>query len=60
MHFLDRLFDAEKETTKVIAVLHYIDNFTLEETAEQVGLSVSGVRKRLNTLRNKGLALKEV
>jgi RNA polymerase sigma-70 factor, ECF subfamily len=59
-HFLDRLFRTEKESTRTIAVLHYVDRLTLEETAERVGLSVSGVRKRLRNLRSRGLALKEV
>lgn len=59
-HFLDRLFRTEKESTRTIAVLHYVDRLTLEETASRVGLSVSGVRKRLRSLRSKGLALKEV
>ena len=59
-HFLDRLFAKEKESTRTIAVLHYVDRFTLEETAEKVGMSVSGVRKRLRNLREKGLALREV
>jgi RNA polymerase sigma-70 factor (ECF subfamily) len=34
-----------------MAVLHYVDGMTLEETAETVGLSVSGVRKRLRSLQ---------
>jgi RNA polymerase sigma-70 factor (ECF subfamily) len=59
-HFLDRLFAREPETTRTIAVLHYVDRLTLEETAEHVGLSVSGVRKRLRGLRKKGLALREI
>ena len=59
-HFTDRLFEEEASSTKTMAVLHYVDGFTLEETAEQVGLSVSGVRKRLRKLRQRGLALKEV
>ena len=59
-HFLDRLFEEEKETTRLIAIMHYVDGFTLEETANEIGLSVSGVRKRLRNLRKKGLILKEV
>lgn len=55
--FLSKLFGAERESTRTIAVLHYVDRLTLEETAAQVGLSVSGVRKRLRALREKGLAL---
>lgn len=58
-HFLDKLFSTEKSSTKTMAVLHYVDGYTLEETAEQVGLSVSGVRKRLRKLREKSLLLKE-
>jgi RNA polymerase sigma-70 factor (ECF subfamily) len=34
-----------------IAVLHFIDGLTLEEVARRVGMSVSGVRKRLGALR---------
>jgi RNA polymerase sigma-70 factor (ECF subfamily) len=37
--------------TGVIAVLHHVDGMTLEEVASEVGLSVSGVRKRLRTLK---------
>ncbi len=49
--FLGRLFQREAESTLTIAVLHYVDRMTLEEVADEVGLSVSGVRKRLRTLR---------
>ena len=59
-HFLDRLFTREPESTRTIAVLHYVDGLTLEETANQVGLSVSGVRKRLRQLRQRGLDLKDI
>ena len=48
---LDRIFQAEKPDTKVIAVYHYVDGMTYEETAKMVGLSVSGVRKRLAKLQ---------
>lgn len=49
---LSRLFGAEQVSTRTIAVLHLLDGMTLEETAKEVGLSVSGVRKRLRTLRS--------
>jgi RNA polymerase sigma-70 factor (ECF subfamily) len=58
-HFLERLFAEEEENTRTMAFLHYRDGFTLEETARQTGFSVSGVRKRLRRLRERGLALKE-
>jgi RNA polymerase sigma-70 factor, ECF subfamily len=56
--FLEKLFKNEKISTRTIAMLHYVDGFTLEETAEQVGMSVSGIRKRLRVLRKNGLELK--
>lgn len=48
---LRRLFAAEPESSRVIATLHLHDGLTLAETAEAVGMSVSGVRKRLARLR---------
>jgi len=49
---LDRLFGRHPESTRVMALLHYLDGLTLEQVAEQMGLSVSGVRKRLRGLRH--------
>ncbi len=49
--FLDQLFAGQKASTRRIAEMHYLEGHTLRETAEAVGLSVSGVRKRLRTLR---------
>jgi RNA polymerase sigma-70 factor, ECF subfamily len=57
--FIERIFTNEKASTRTIAVLHYVDKLTLEETADFIGLSVSGVRKRLKKLREKGLNLLE-
>lgn len=48
---LGRLFAREPVSTGTMAVMHLVDGMTLEEVAEAVGLSVSGVRKRLRTLR---------
>lgn len=50
---LDRLFRNEPDDTAVIAVLHLHDKMTLQEVAAEVGMSVSGVRKRLEKLRAK-------
>ena len=50
---LDALFRHEPEQTALIAVLHLHDKMTLEEVAAEVGMSVSGVRKRLAKLRTK-------
>jgi RNA polymerase sigma factor (sigma-70 family) len=48
---LSRLFGRHPESSRVIAVLHYVDGLTLEEVAAEVDMSVSGVRKRLRKLR---------
>lgn len=48
---LNRIFERENESTLVMAVMHYVDRMTLEEVAGEIGLSVSGVRKRLRSLR---------
>ena len=50
---LARLFSKEPESSRTMAVLHFVDGMTLEETAREVGLSVSGVRKRLRGLQAK-------
>lgn len=56
-HYLDWIFSVEKSSTQVMAVLHYVDGMTLEEVAREVGLSVSGVRKRLRTLKARAKSL---
>jgi RNA polymerase sigma-70 factor (ECF subfamily) len=48
---LDRIFSREQPSTRLMAVLHLVDGWTLEEVAEELGLSVSGVRKRLRNLK---------
>jgi RNA polymerase sigma factor (sigma-70 family) len=49
--WLERIFEREKPSTRTMAVMHLLDGMTLEEVAREHGLSVSGVRKRLRTLR---------
>lgn len=49
---LGRLFARHRESTRIIATLHFVDGLTLEQVAEEVGMSVSGVRKRLRALRD--------
>jgi RNA polymerase sigma-70 factor (ECF subfamily) len=48
---VDRVFRRHPESTRTMAVLHYVDGMTLEQVARECGLSVSGVRKRLRNLR---------
>lgn len=49
---LARLFGRHPESTRTMAVLHFVDGLTLEQVAQECGLSVSGVRKRLRALRS--------
>lgn len=56
---LGALFGREPPSTRVMATLHYVDGMTLEQVAEEVGLSVSGVRKRLRKLHDRLLELTE-
>ena len=45
------LFARHPESSRTMAVLHYVDGLTLEQVAAECGLSLSGVRKRLKKLR---------
>lgn len=60
-NMIDYIFNKEKKSTRKktkqpgtreIAVMHFVDGMTLKEVAAEVGLSVSGVRKRLRQLRS--------
>lgn len=48
---LDRIFANEQDSTRAMAVMHLLDGYTLEEVARNFDMSVSGVRKRLRTLK---------
>lgn len=48
---LDRVFRRVSPSNRVLAVLYYVDRMTHEEVAQEMGLSVSGVRKRLRALQ---------
>ena len=50
---LDRIFHRQEESTRVMAVMHYVDGMTYEEVAEQLQLSASGVRKRMQKLKDR-------
>ena len=59
-NLLARLFGADDPlaaSTATLAVMHLCDRLTLEETAREAGLSVSGVRKRLQRLRERLVVL---
>ncbi len=48
---LGTLFRKEQEMSRTIAVLHLLDGMTYDEIAPMVGLSSSGVRKRMRRMR---------
>jgi RNA polymerase sigma-70 factor (ECF subfamily) len=48
---LDRIFGRQEASTRVMAVLHYVDGLTHEEVAAEVNMSAAGVRRRLTRLR---------
>ncbi|HVX95699.1 MAG TPA: sigma-70 family RNA polymerase sigma factor [Polyangia bacterium] len=55
-NLLAKLFRADDPlaaSTRTIATMHLVDGLTLEEVAAEAGMSVSGVRKRLRTLRGR-------
>ena len=54
---LEEVFAQAKESTRRAAEMHYLEGRTLAETAAQVDLSISGVRKRLRSLRDRNVAL---
>jgi RNA polymerase sigma-70 factor (ECF subfamily) len=51
--FIDFIFRREKKSTREIAVMHYLEGMTLTEVSQEIGLSVSGVRKRLRVLQER-------
>ena len=59
-NLLDKFFRKEKPSTKEIAVLHFIDGLTLKEVSQEVGLSLSGIRKAIKKLRQQIKIKKEI
>jgi RNA polymerase sigma-70 factor (ECF subfamily) len=58
-NFLNRVFGREPPSTRVMATMFFLDGMTHEEIADAVGMSVSGVRKRLRTLKLRAVQLSE-
>jgi RNA polymerase sigma-70 factor (ECF subfamily) len=46
---MDAILKTESETTRTICFMYHVDGMTLKEIGETMGLSISGVRKRLIT-----------
>jgi RNA polymerase sigma-70 factor, ECF subfamily len=58
-NLLNLLFQREKQSTREMMTLLYVDHMTLEEVASEVGLSVSGVRKRVREFKARAQDAKE-
>ena len=57
MHLLvTRVLGGVDGATRACVVYHYLDDCTLDETGARLGLSASGVRKRLARFRREVLA----
>ena len=54
---LEQVFAGARQGTRTAAEMLFLEGRTLAETAEEVDLSISGVRKRIRTLREQTLAL---
>jgi len=53
------IFLGERSDSRTMAVLHWVDGMTYEEVAAAVGMSASGVRKRLKRLEQKARHLRK-
>jgi RNA polymerase sigma-70 factor (ECF subfamily) len=50
---LDAILENESESTRAICFMYHVDGMTLKEIGETMGLSASGVRKRLITFNTR-------
>ena len=50
---MDVILKDESETNRAICFMYHVDGMTLKEIGEVVGLSFSGVRKRLEAFRSR-------
>ncbi len=53
------VFSDKLASSRVLAVMYWVDGMTLQETADTVGMSVSGVRKRLAKVKEKAAFFRE-
>jgi len=59
-NLLTYILEKEKESTRQIAVLYFVNGMTIKEIAETKNLSISGVHKLLDKLRRKILDKGEI
>lgn len=57
---LKKIFRKENPSTREIAVMLYVDGMTHQEVADEIGLSVSGVRKRIREFRSRAKIKREI
>jgi RNA polymerase sigma-70 factor (ECF subfamily) len=50
---IDAIFRTESESTRTICFMYHADGMTLREIGDALGLSISGVRKRLTTFASR-------
>jgi len=50
---LEDILKYESETDRAICFMYHADDMTLKEIGDAVGLSVSGVRKRLEAFKSR-------
>jgi RNA polymerase sigma-70 factor (ECF subfamily) len=53
---LEGILDAESESTRGICFMYFADGMTLKEIGEVLGMSVSGVRKRIRSFNARARA----
>lgn len=57
---LTKIFRKEKPSTREIAVMFFVDGMTLKEISDEIGLSVSGIRKRIREFRFRAKTKREI
>ncbi len=57
---LDKIFRKENPSTREIAVMFFVDGMTHKEISDEIGLSVSGVRKRIREFRSRVQTKREI
>lgn len=57
---LEKIFRKEKPSMREIAFMYFVDGMTLKEVSDEIGLSVSGVRKRIREFRSRVKAKREI
>ena len=60
LDILEKIFRKEKPSTREIAVMFFVDGMTLVEISHEIGLSVSGVRKRIREFCSRARTKREI